>query len=208
VQVLSKKAARNATIDKISALKSDFTYLNIKAPFDGVISAVYMHDGDMAGISKPILLLSAYSQKMLFSYASTSDSIEKGDSVLKDGVEIGKVSKIYPNAKNNLNIAEVSLSRNLKLKNDSYISIEVVTNTVSGCSLPVNTLLHTEDGVFVLEYTKNRFYKKHVDVIVENNSRAIIKPCVSNQVAVASESKLSLLPFYKHITIIGSSDEK
>ncbi len=208
LELLRKKAARDATKDKIASLNADLDYLQIKAPYDGVVSALYMHEGDLALASKPILLLSGYVQKMTFSFASAKNAVAVGDMVLHDGVEVGKVSKIYPNAKNNLNVAEVALNGFLKAKNDSYASIEVVTNSATGCALPRNAILHLKDTTYVMLFNDNKFEKKRVEIVMEDDESLIIKPCVSGEIALASESKLSILPFYKNISIMSDGYEK
>jgi len=205
--VLNKEAQRDATKDKINAIKSDLTYLQIRAPFDGVISNVYLHEGDLALTGKPILTLSSIDKKMEFSYASTQESINVKDEVFYKNEKIGFVSKIYPNAKNNLNIAEVKLTKNIEARNDSYISIDIVIDSLRGCSVDINSLLHSKGKTYILVFKDNGFKKEQVDVLIENEQKAIIKPCTDSKIAVASESKLAILPFYKNITLIGNNDE-
>lgn len=199
--VLNKKAQRDATKEKINALRSDLTYLKIHAPFDGVIATVFLHEGDLAMAGKPILILNSHKQKLAFSYANTN--IKVGGTVLYKNDEIGKVSKIYPNAKNNLDVAEVALFKKTDAKNNSFISIDVVTNKASGCSVPTSALLHTQENTYILVYENNKFSKQPVDVVLEGETKAIITPCTKKQIAVASESKLAVLPFYKNISIVG-----
>ena len=205
--VLNKEALRDSTKDKINALKSDLTYLQIRSPFDGVVSSVYLHEGDLATAGKPILMLNSIAKKIEFSYATTKDSIKIGDEVYAKDEKIGYVSKIYPNAKNNLNIAEVKLTSVLDVPNDSYISIDVITKSMRGCSVLNESLLHNENDIFVLAFKDKKFEKVKVEVLIENEQRAIIAPCVSEKVAVASESKLAILPFYKNLTLVSSDDE-
>jgi RND family efflux transporter MFP subunit len=208
LQLLSKKASLEATKDKITSINSDLKYLQVRAPFNGVVSSIYMHKGDLATAQKPILSLSAKKQKMTFMFANTKDSITIGNPVDIEDQEVGVISKIYPNAKNNLNVAEVKLSKILHLRNDSYLSIDVVTNTRIGCTLPLNAILHTKDANYILVYDKDHFAKQKVDIIIENQTEALIEPCTTLPVALASESKLSILPFYKNIKLVGESDEK
>ncbi|WP_457747800.1 efflux RND transporter periplasmic adaptor subunit [Sulfurimonas sp.] len=208
LQLLGKQAALKATKDKISSLKVDLTYLQVRAPFDGVVSGIFLHKGDLATFSKPILALSAHAQKMQFSYASTNKKISIGQRVLQNNQEIGKISKIYPNAQNNLNVAEVALSKKIQQTNDSYLSVEVVTNSARGCTLPLNALLHEKGATFILAYNKTKFHKRAVDIVVEGDERVIISPCVNEKIALASESKLSILPFYENLTVVGVNDAK
>ena len=208
LQLMGKKAQRDGSKESINALEADLEYLQIRAPFDGIVSAIYLHEGDMALFSKPILALNSKNQKMTFSFVSSVNAIKVNDTVLMEGRAIGKVEKIYPNAKNSLSVAEVTLDKPLALRGNSYHSIEVVTKTMQGCSLPQNALLHAKESTFVLAYRDNAFKKVKVDVILEDENSAIIEPCIREKVAVGSESKLSILPFYKEITLVGESDEK
>jgi hypothetical protein len=78
---------------------------------------------------------------------------------------------------------------------------------MSGCSIASNTLLHEKGKTFVLVYKDNKFVKNAVNILVENGENAIIEPCIKNKIAQASESKLSILPFYKNIKLLGDNDE-
>ena len=208
LQLVSKLAQKDATADKINALKVDLDYFRIKAPFNGVVSHIYQHEGDLASFSKAVLSLNSFSKKMQFSFVDSANEIKIKDRVLINNEEIGHVSKIYPNAQNNLSIAEIEVTKRLSLRSKSYISIEVITKSLQGCALPLNTLLHVKNATYVLAYNNNAFEKREVQVEIEDGSSAIISPCINERVALSSESKLSILPFYKNITILGESDEK
>ncbi len=207
LNLLNKKAQRDATKDKINSLKSDISYLTIKAPFDGVVSNIFLHVGDLAVASKPILSLNSFAKKVTFTYAPTKQSIKVGDEVFYGGVKVGKVKKIYPNAKNNLYVAEVLLEKNIDAKSGSFISIAVSTKTISGCSVSNQSLLYTKDATYVLAYNNHKFEKVKVDVLLEGDDKSIIDKCLEQRVAVASESKLSVLPFYDNLTLVGDGDE-
>lgn len=205
--VANKKSQVNATKDKIKAIRSDLKYLTIKAPFDGVVSAVLLDEGDLAVTAKPIVKINSFAKKMQFLYAGDKNDIKIGDKVLYHNQMIGRVSKIYPNTRNNLNVAEIALDKPIESKNDSYISVDVVTQTKEGCSVPLNALLHTQENTFVLAFKNDQFVKQEVNVVLEDEERAIIEPCVKERIALASESKLAILPFYKNITLAGKEDE-
>jgi RND family efflux transporter MFP subunit len=208
MQLRNKIAQRDATKDKIVALESDYQYLQIRAPFDGVISSLILDEGDLAVTGKPILAMNSYGQKLEFSFANAQGGITIGDKVFYQNKVIGEVYKIYPNAKNNLNVAEVVLTTKLPLVNNSFLSIDVEVKSLTGCSLPVETLVHEAKHTFVMVYKENRFHKEAVDILLENEDRAIISPCVKGKVAIGSESKLSILPSYNNIILVGSNDEK
>ncbi len=96
LQLVSKLAQKDATADKINALKVDLDYFRIKAPFNGVVSHIYQHEGDLASFSKAVLSLNSFSKKMQFSFVENANEIKIKDRVLINNEEIGHVSKIYP----------------------------------------------------------------------------------------------------------------
>jgi len=208
MQLRNKIAQRDATKDKIAALESDYQYLNIKAPFDGIIASLILDEGDLAVTGKPILAMNSYGQKLEFSFANAQGGVTIGDKVFYNEKQIGEVYKIYPNAKNNLNVAEVVLTTKLPLVNNSFLSIDVEVASQKGCTVPIDALVHEEDATYVMVYDNNRFHKTEVDVALEDENRAIISPCIKKKVAIGSESKLSILPSYDNITLVGSNDEK
>ena len=74
-----KKSALVNTTQKITQLQHQLTYLSIKAPFDGEIDALMLHEGDLAAAGKPILSMSNGAKKLIFSYAPTKNvQIRKG----------------------------------------------------------------------------------------------------------------------------------
>ena len=208
LSLLNKRAIYDATKESIDSVVSDLAYLSIRAPLSGVVSKVYMHEGDLAVASKPLVMINSYAKKVNFSYAEDKDSIAVDNSVYHKGKKIGTITKIYPNAQNNLNVAEVALSEELTYKSGSFISIDVALREMSGCSVGVDSLLHSQDGVYVMVYSENKFLKKRVEVVLENDSYALIEPCIESQVAKGSESKLSVLPYYDNIEVVGNSDGK
>lgn len=46
------------TQEKIDSLTHQLSYLGIRAPFDGVVDKLMLHEGDLAATGKPILALS------------------------------------------------------------------------------------------------------------------------------------------------------
>jgi hypothetical protein len=52
-----------------------------------------------------------------------------------------------------------------------------------------------------MQYVSNRFEILHVNVVAQDAEHAIITPCPTSEVAVAAESKLSLLPTLPQVSI-------
>ena len=197
----TKLSALRGVESKIEQTKVMLQYLNLKAPFSGVIGSKLLDEGSLAAAGKPILTLNSSNQKMIFLFSQGKKPIKKGQSVYLDGAEIGKIDKIYDDARNSLLVAEVKLNKMLPYPNKSYKTIEVEVDKKSGCEVPLKAILHKKSGTFVMVYKDKKFSPKKVDVLIENNKAAIINPCPKNPVATASEAKLSILPSYGKIVV-------
>ena len=119
----------------------------------------------------------------------------------------GTVTTLYNDAGNGLSVAEVTPDNRLDLPSGSYLTIEVVTKTASGCAVPVQALLHRARGESIMVYRGDHFEEKPVSVKARDKGFALIDPCVISPVAVASETKLSLLPAYGNIRISPGREE-
>jgi RND family efflux transporter MFP subunit len=185
----------------IRGLKNQLDYSNIRAPFAGIVGTIFLRQGDLATPGRPILTLNSLPQKLTFNFMPGPEDIQPGQDVLLQGIKAGKIATLYNDAKAGLWVAEVTLDRRLDQPNGSYLTIEVVTKAASGCGVPVQALLHREQGESIMFYQGDHFEEKSVNVKVQGKKFALIDPCVSSPVAVASEAKLSLLPTYGSIRI-------
>jgi RND family efflux transporter MFP subunit len=203
----TKRAMIDNTRQKIDQLKHQFSYLRIVAPFDGVIDAILLHEGDLAAAGKPIIAMSNQKQKLVFSFAR-SENIKKGQIVLYKNIKIGTVKSIYPTSKNGLISAEVALDKRLSLPIGASINIEVLTKSAKGCLLPADTLLHKKDGTYVMIYSNKSFTPLKLNVKIATKDKVIVSPCPKNPVARGSEVKLSKLQAYNNVSIIGDDNAK
>jgi len=204
-----KESMLESTRQKIAQLQHQLSYLKIVAPFDGVIDAVLLHEGDLAATGKPILSMSNGKRKLVFSYApSQIHSIAKDQMVLFKGEKVGHIKSIYPTSKNGLISAEVSLSEVLAYPVGSNINIDVLTKEVQGCLLPADTLLHKKEGTFVMVHNNSSFNPMQVNVEIEKRDEIIVTPCPKTFVARGSEVKLSQLQAYDKVNILGGIDAK
>ena len=201
VEYFHKKAALATTIQKIASTKVQLTYLRITAPFDGIVGTIYLQEGSLAGPSQPIITINSYTQKLIFSYVPNETGIVVGKNVIFQNKTIGKISGLYSDAERGLRVAEVSVDSFLLQANGSYLDIEVVTFEGSGCTLPVNALLHKNNKTEIMLYKNEQFRPVNITVIARNKEFALISPCPYSPVAIGAEAKLSQLPVYKNIRI-------
>ena len=208
VACTAKSAMVEATRQKISAQKIQLGYLNLRAPFDGMVAAILLRQGDLATPGKPLLTLHSRDQKLTFSYVPNAPPISPGQTVYLEKQKIGKILKRYADAENGLFVSEVALDQPLDLPDGSYLSIDVVVFEENGCGVPVSAVLHQKEGQRVMVYENNRFKPVPVKILGQNGEQVLIDPCPSSPVAVGPEAKLSLLTTYGQVhTIRGEARE-
>jgi len=208
VAMQMKASALENTIQKRSQLRHQLSYLNIKAPFDGIVERIVLHEGDLAVTGKPVLTINNEKQKMLLSYTPSKDpKIKKGQDVMYENRVIGYIKSIYPSAKNGLRIAEVALNEALKLPSGSFVNVEVLAKRAKGCILPDTTIVHKKSGTFVMAYEEGKFVPKSVEVILSDKNSVLLRNCPTVPVASAGETRLSTLPAYKNVGVTGVGHE-
>jgi RND family efflux transporter MFP subunit len=204
----SKRSVIENTTQKITQLKHQLSYLSIRAPFDGVIDALILHEGDLAAAGKPILSMSNGKKKLRFSYAPTQvKQIKKGLTVWMKDENIGVIKSLYTTSANGLLSAEVALNKEIALPVGASITIEVLTSEAKGCILPANTLVHKKEGVYVMAYLKEKFVPIKVDVIMQDAQSVLLSKCPKASVAYGNEVKLAELPVYDSVQIVGDKHE-
>jgi len=196
-----KNSAIKATKQKITQLKEQKNYLKIKAPFSGEVDTLLMHQGDLAVAGKPILSMSNGTKKLIFSFVAGENRIKKGQKVYLELQEIGEVNKILTLAKQGLVQAEVKLNKKLNLPLGTTLNINVLTKQQQGCIVPSDTLLHKNEGNYVMTYKDSNFQALKVDVIMSQNNQEMITPCPIEKIAQGSEVLLAKLPIYGNVEI-------
>ncbi len=204
VSLNAKSSIMENTKQKIAQLNHQLSYLQIRAPFDGEIDAIFLHEGDLAASGKAILSMSNGKQKLLFSYApAQSAMIKKEQDVLMGNGQVGYIKSIYTTSKNGLISAEVSLTKKIALPTGSSVNIEVLTSEAKGCIVPSDTILHKKGSVFVMTYAEGKFSPLKISIEMQDADHLIISPCPTTPIAQASEVKLAQLPAYDRVNIIG-----
>jgi RND family efflux transporter MFP subunit len=206
--VESKASQVESTKQKIDQLNHQLSYLGITAPFDGVIDALLLHEGDLAAAGKPILSMSNGKKKLVFAYAPTqANSIHKTQKIIFEDQEIGSIKSLYTTSSNGLLRAEVALSKVMTLPAGTSINIEVLTKEAEGCILPANTIVHKKEGSFVMLYSNKKFVPQKVEIAMQNAKHLLLQQCPAAPVAYGNEVKLAQLPVYSHVNIIGATHE-
>ena len=197
----NKLALFNGVADSIKQVKSQLQYLNIKAPFNGIVGSKSNDEGSLALAGKAILTLNSNDQKLIFSFVDNNKPIIQGQKVYINNSLVGEILRRYDDAKNSLLVAEVKPYKSLPFANKSYKTIDVEVDKLKGCSLPLKAILHQKNKTSIMVYANNKFTSRDVEILLQNEDDVIISQCPSELVAVSSEAKLSILPALSNIII-------
>jgi RND family efflux transporter MFP subunit len=208
IEVKSQEAMVKSTKEQIAQLKNRLSYLQIKAPFDGVVERVFLHKGDMAGAGKPIVKIASNSQKIIFNFVpSLISSVKKGSKVLLKGESepLGEVKSIYPSSNQSLAQGEIKPFKNLNMPLGVAFDIEILSKTLKGCIIDSQSILYKKDGAYILVYEDGRFESQKIEPLLESSDNVLIASCPKFPLAKASKSKLSTLTSYGKVEIVGES---
>lgn len=203
----AKRSTIENTEQKIAQLKHQLSYLQITAPFDGVVDTLLLHQGDLAAAGRPIVSISTLEKKLLITYAPEKASqVTVGQPVRLHGKKIGHIKSRYTTVQNGLMAAEVALESPLDIPSGSSITVALLGQTQQGCMLPSNTLVHKADGSYLMHYSEQGFTAQKVTVLIEQDDKIIVSPCPTDPVARGTETLLTSLPAYTHLKVIGETD--
>ena len=185
--------------------KASLEYYNIKSPINGNVDSIILKTGDMTLAGKTILTLLSKEQKLTFTF-SNSEIKKDLDVIINKNIKT-KISKILKSSDKFLYQAQIDLNTYLDLAIGSFVNIEVITKKQEAKALPINTILHKKDGTYVVLYEEDenknaKFSFKKVEVLVQSEDYVITNPVIEQSVALASESKLAILPSSNNYTIV------
>ena len=201
VMYQNKFSALQSINERINQTKSQLRYLNIRAPFNGRVGSIIGNDGSLALPGKALLTLNSDDQKLVFSFVDREKPIIEGQKVYIGEHAIGEILKRYDDAKNALLVAEVKPYKSLSYANKSYKTIDIVVDSIEGCTLPINAVVHKKSGDYIVVYKDGKFENRAVEILLNNSKKVVLSECVSEPVAIASEAKLSLLSSYGNVII-------
>ncbi len=197
----AKQAVLESTRQKVAGLEAQLAYLNIKAPFTGTVGTIFAHKGDLAVPGKPLLSINSPGQKLIFSYVPGQSAVTMGQEVFWEGRKIGQIRNLYSDAVDGLAVAEVAVSGQLDIPNNSYLTIDLLTFSGSGCRVPIDALIETKEGARVMLYADGEFSPFAVSMTARSKEHALIDPCPTFPVAVAAAAKLSQLPGFAQVRV-------
>ena len=177
-------------------------YTQITSPINAVVGNIFIREGDLATPGKAILELLGDKKKLEFTFPQNMlGSIKKGVKVYI-GSKTAIISNIYPDARNNLAVAEIYLDKPLLYPEESNVQIEVVVKSAKGTAVPVKALFERKEGVYIFVYKNQSFDPIKVKILARDKNFAVVSPEISDPIAVGSRAKLMRLFFVKNVKAV------
>ncbi|WP_457570934.1 efflux RND transporter periplasmic adaptor subunit [Desulfovulcanus sp.] len=177
-------------------------YTQITSPINAVVGNIFIREGDLATPGKAILELLGDKKKLEFTFPQNMvATIKKGVKVYI-GSRTTIISNIYPNARNNLAVAEIYLDKPLLYPEESNVQVEVVVRSAEGTAVPVGALFERKEGVYIFVYKNQNFEPIKVQILAKDKKFAIVSPEINHPIAVGSRAKLMRLFFLKNVKAV------
>jgi len=203
------------TENQIRIKENELSYLTIKSPINGIVSAVLLNKGNLAVVGKAIIKIQkTENYKILVSFPSSVQIREGTEAIIRFGKIPYKteVKKVYPETdKNGLQVVELRINKlptNMKI--GSLVNVSFILNKANGLIVPNNAILNLTNGSYVLTVKEGVFQKIPIKVVASDGIFSVIEGNITEgtPVAVAEENKLRLLAMGKRGKIItGAKDE-
>ncbi len=179
------------------SVASKLKYTEIRALKSGTVANVLLYPGDEALPGRPIMKVFYDSDgfRVLVNVPpEDAKEIELGSPVKVNGLEIGKVEKLYPaaNQKNSLYTVEVKLTKLEGIKPGELVETVLKGKSYNGFILPYSAILHLKDGSYVLITRGHSVKAVPVKVTKRVNDKVVVSGDLSERekVVVGRESKL------------------
>ncbi|SMO68091.1 RND family efflux transporter, MFP subunit [Balnearium lithotrophicum] len=191
------------------SVASKLKYTEIRALKSGTVANVLLYPGDEALPGKPIMKVFYDSDgfRVLVNVPPRdARETELGSPVKVEGLEIGRVEKIYPaaNQKNSLYTVEIRLNKLKGIKPGELVETVLEGKSYEGFVLPYSAILHLKDGSYVLTVQGHSVKAVPVKVIKRVNNRVVVSGNLleGEKVVVGRESKLLEVLRVKNVNLV------
>ncbi len=187
---------------QIKLQKDRMKYFKIYSKINGIVTKVFLHEGNLAVPGKPILnIQTTKNYKIIINIPLTkAESIKKGlkAKILFPNREINSfVNKIYPSSnKNSLVSIELRINKlPPNIPTNSFVNVELVLKEISGFIVPNNAILSLTNGKYVLFKKNNKFIKIPIRIIAQDDNFSVISGNLKEgmELATGTNSKLRLI---------------
>jgi len=121
-------------------------YSKIVAPYDGIVTKLFIREGSFTGPGRPILGIEGNEKFRILVQVPKNTPV--GDKAFIDGKPF-KVSKVFPSAQRDLKIVEIEVPK-LNRPTESSVNVKLLTKVCKGYIVPTDAILYLNKGTFVV----------------------------------------------------------
>jgi len=196
--------------EKQKLLKNELTYYKIYSPIDGKIQNIFLREGNLAVLGKPILKIEGniYEVNINLPQDFVLDKNTKVYLVANNTKIPLKIDKFYSFSNKNLKVLRAILENKPKnITSNSYVNIQF-TRKIRGTKIPVNAVLETTNGNFAFIYKNDKIEKIPITVLGQSENFVIVKENLPDMpIIIADESKLRKILFGSKVKIINEANK-
>ena len=190
-------------LSQMADIKSKLSFFTVRAPFDAVVSAVPVNEGDVVMVSQPLMELEDATPCKIRTTVSTEDLTEmkvgEPAQILYDGKKIdATVSRVYPSARDaGVGTVEVDLPQPpFGLPLGATVSVNLpIQHITSAILLPTGAVLKSVDKASVFKIVNGKARVIPVTVLGESEDGFAVSGALNSgdSVVVGSDSLLMRL---------------
>ncbi len=190
--------------EKQKFLQNELTYYKIYSPTNGKVQNIFLREGNLAVLGKPILKIEGNVYEVNINLPQ--DFVLNKDTkvyLLADNTKIPlKIDKFYPSSNKNLKVLRTILeNKPINITSNTYVNVQFVRK-INGTKIPLTAVLETSNGKFVFIYKNGKVEKLPITILGQSEDYVIIKENLPQQpIIVADESKLRKILFGSKVKI-------
>jgi RND family efflux transporter MFP subunit len=206
-EAISKKDMLNS---QISDIKTQISFFTIKSPFEGIVSKLFVKQGDIAMPGRPLVQVentNKYKVVVTVDSANIRNIKQDGSAILiYNGKTINtRVSRVYPSLLMGKGTVEIDLkTKPFNLPTGSFIDVMIETQSIKNAlTVPETALLRLEDNAYCYKLIDNNKVKPvTVKVLGISNGIAAIEGNLEPNDFVVTASETILLRLSKDSKVI------
>ena len=196
------RAQLTAAQKALDSTRTQLEYARVASPLDGRVSARLVDPGDLATPGRPLLRVVPDEAVRIRCRAPAEDIgvLKAGGKVrlTLDGIILpARISRVFPAmGREHLTTFEIDLDNPPQgLVSGATVGVDVVVASVSGLTVPADSLLEGERGAFVFTAEGGKAHLIEVEPLARSEQRVAVSGQITSgdQVIVARPSRLMLL---------------
>ncbi len=163
---------------KIRGIENLLTYVNLKAPFNGIVSKAFANNGDMAMPTKPLLSLQSSKGKFLLLNLPSSQKVKE---IIYNGKKYKTIA--LHSTFNGLDQYKVPVMTKANI--GDRVNIQVVTFDGSGIKVPLNALLQIGGKNYIFVVKNDTALQRPISLMASGEEGFVIDKYNNKKIVLA-----------------------